>query len=112
MRKSARALKSFLLKNAPLRDAAPLDRAGCRRSGSDYLLLIRFEDAPEHAERIVRTLYHAAPSLVEFPYRGRPGRKEGTQELLLLPLPYVIVYNVQADIIHIVRILHAAQNWP
>lgn len=75
---------------------------------TDYL----FENAPEHAERIVRTLYHAAPSLVEFPYRGRPGRKEGTQELLLLPLPYVIVYNVQADIIHIVRILHAAQNWP
>lgn len=75
---------------------------------TNYLL----ENAPEHAERIVRTLYNAPLSLLEFPYRGRPGRKEGTRDLVLLPLPYVIVYNVAADIIHIVRILHAAQSWP
>ena len=75
---------------------------------TDYLLA----NAPEHAERIVRTLYNTPPLLLEFPHRGRPGRKEGTRELVLLPLPYVIVYNVGADIIHIVRILQAAQNWP
>ena len=71
-----------------------------------------FENAPEHAERIVRTIYNAPPSLLEFPYRGRPGKKEGTRELVLLPLPYVVVYQARADTIHIVRILHAAQNWP
>ncbi len=71
-----------------------------------------FENTPEHAERIVRAIYNAPASLLEFPYRGRPGRKEGTRELVLLPLPYVVVYQVEADTIHIARILHAAQNWP
>lgn len=71
-----------------------------------------FENTPEHAERIVRTVYNAPAALLEFPYRGRPGRKEGTRELLMLPLPYVVVYQVEGDVIHIVRILHAAQNWP
>ena len=71
-----------------------------------------FENTPEHRERIVRTLYNAPASLLEFPHRERPGGKEGTRELVLLPLPYMLVYNVEANITHIVRILHAAQNWP
>ena len=71
-----------------------------------------FENTPEHAERIVRTIYNAPGSLLKFPSRGRSGRKEGTRELVLLPLPYVVVYQVGGDIIHIVRILHSAQNWP
>jgi toxin ParE1/3/4 len=71
-----------------------------------------FENTPEHAERIVRTIYNAPASLREFPSRGRPGRKEGTRELVLLPLPYVVVYQVAGEIIHVVRILHSAQNWP
>jgi plasmid stabilization system protein ParE len=36
---------------------------------TDYL----FANAPEHAERIVRTLYNTPPLLLEFPHRGRPG---------------------------------------
>ena len=71
-----------------------------------------FENAPEHAERIARAIYKAPSSLLEFPYRGRLGRKEGTRELVLSPLPYIIVYQTTDDIIHIVRILHGAQNWP
>src|SRR5881628_3243755 len=47
------------------------------------------ENTPEHAERIVRTIYNAPGSLLKFPSRGRSGRKEGTRELVLLPLPYV-----------------------
>lgn len=73
---------------------------------TNYLL----ENAPCGAH--CGTLYNAPPSLLEFPYRGRPGRKEGTRDLVLLPLPYVIVYNVAADTIHILPILHAAQSWP
>jgi plasmid stabilization system protein ParE len=71
-----------------------------------------FEHAPEHAERIARTIYNAPTSLLTFPFRGRPGRREGTRELVLLPLPYVVVYQVGEEIIHVVRILHAAQDWP
>jgi plasmid stabilization system protein ParE len=50
---------------------------------ADYL----FEHAPERAERLVRGLYDAPARLLTFPNRGRPGKKEGTRELVMSPLP-------------------------
>ncbi|MGO8736740.1 MAG: type II toxin-antitoxin system RelE/ParE family toxin [Terriglobia bacterium] len=51
-------------------------------------------------------------ALLTFPYRGRVGKKEGTRELVLSSLPYVAVYRVSGEAIHIVRILHGAQKRP
>ena len=42
--------------------------------------------------------------------KGRFGRDQGTRELVLAPLPYLIVYAVDVERIHLLRILHAAQN--
>ena len=75
---------------------------------TDYL----FENAPGRAGELVREIYDAASALLKFPHRGRPGRKEGTRELVLSPLPYVVVYQIAAEVIHIARILHGAQKWP
>ena len=71
-----------------------------------------FEHAPERAPHLVREIYNAPAMLVNFPYRGRPGKKEETRELVLSALPYVVVYRIAGDAIHILRILHGAQNWP
>ena len=71
-----------------------------------------FEKTPEHAPRLIRELYTAPSSLMRFPNRGRPGKKEGTRELVLHALPYIIVYRVSGEILHVVRILHGAQDWP
>ena len=60
----------------------------------------------------MRAVYHAPGLLLEFPNRGRPGKKEGTRELVLSPLPYLVVYAVHGDVIFVVRILHRAQQWP
>jgi toxin ParE1/3/4 len=46
------------------------------------------------------------------PYRGRPGREEGTRELLFPPLPYIAVYRVNKDAIEVLRIYHPAQDRP
>lgn len=75
---------------------------------TDYL----FEHAPERAANMVRTVYDAPAALLAFPLRGRPGKKLGTRELVLSPLPYVVVYTVRGDLIYITRILHGAQLWP
>jgi len=75
---------------------------------ADYL----FEETPEHAPELVRALYKAPSVLLAFAYRGRPGKKEGTRELVLSPLPYIVVYEIRREIIRIVRILHGAQRWP
>jgi toxin ParE1/3/4 len=75
---------------------------------SNYL----FEETPTHAPELVRAIYKAPNSLLTFPYRGRPGKKEGTRELVLSPLPYIVVYRITGTVVHIVRILHGAQKWP
>jgi len=75
---------------------------------ADYL----FDRAPQHAPRVVEDIYDAAESLVSLPSRGRPGKKPGTRELVLNRLPYVVVYSINDEVVHIVRILHGAQKWP
>ena len=43
----------------------------------------------------------------------RPTRQEGgTRELVMSPLPYIVVYTVRGDAVYVVRILHGAQQWP
>jgi len=37
---------------------------------------------------------------------------DGTRELLLLPLPFIIVYRVKSDAVEIANIVHGAQRWP
>jgi toxin ParE1/3/4 len=74
---------------------------------TDYL----FQNAPERAGELVRGIYNAPAALLTFPYRGRAGKKEGTRELVLSSLPYIVVYQVTGEVIHIVRILHGAQKW-
>jgi len=71
-----------------------------------------FEQTPERAPGLVQALYKAPYRLLTFPKRGRPGRKTGTRELVLSPLPYLVVYRVTGEVIQIVRILHGAQKWP
>jgi addiction module RelE/StbE family toxin len=75
---------------------------------ADYL----FEKTPEHAARLIREIYNAPAALKSFPNRGRAGKKQGTRELVLSSLPYIIVYQVSSDALHVVRILHGAQEWP
>ena len=75
---------------------------------ADYL----WTQAPDRASELVRAVYGAPSTLLTFPNRGRPGKKEGTRELVLSPLPYIVVYTVRADVVFVVRILHGAQKWP
>ena len=75
---------------------------------ADYLV----EQAPDRAAALVRTIHDAPTALLTFPNRGRLGKKAGTRELVLSPLPYVVVYTVRGEVIYIARILHGAQRWP
>jgi toxin ParE1/3/4 len=75
---------------------------------ADYLT----EHVPERAALLLHALFEAPSTLLSFPHRGRPGRKPDTRELVLSPLPYILVYTVRGDTIFVVRILHGAQQWP
>jgi len=41
----------------------------------------------------------------------KPGRVKGTREIVVRP-NYVIVYRVSGDEAEVLRVLHAAQQWP
>ena len=67
---------------------------------------------PATARRVALTIYEGISSLTQFPYRGRPGRKAKTRELVFPGLPFLAVYRVREEVIEVNRILHGAQNWP
>jgi toxin ParE1/3/4 len=68
------------------------------------------ETSPEAALRIVRTIYRGIQSLGVFPRRGRIGREGDTRELVLTPLPYVVVYRIREEQVQVLRIYHGAQD--
>jgi len=70
------------------------------------------EDNVLAARRIANAIFQSIADLATMPGRGRVGRAEGTRELLLTRLPYIVVYEIIEDSVQILRIRHAAQNWP
>jgi len=64
------------------------------------------------APELVRAIQDAPEALLSFPYRGRPGKKAGTHELVMSRLPWIVVYRITGNTIQILRILHGAQKWP
>jgi toxin ParE1/3/4 len=68
------------------------------------------EHSPSLTESTLSKL--TAQSLKRFSNRGRIGRVAGTRELVVSPLPYIVIYVVDDQIVHIVRVLHGAQDWP
>jgi len=62
------------------------------------------------AAATIRKLYGAVQSFKKFPFSGRIGRKPGTRELVLAPLPYLVVYSVDENAIHILRFLHTCRD--
>jgi len=54
-------------------------------------------------------MIEAGETLAEFPNRGRPGSIPGTRELVVIH-PYVLVYEIRGEAVHILRVWHGAQN--
>ena len=83
-------------------------------AAEDFVRIVQYihRENPEAAERIARSIHEGAGSLKLFPNRGRQGRIEGTRELALPPLPFIVVYRVKANAVEIANIVHGAQKWP
>ena len=69
-------------------------------------------DNPSAAQRVAKTIYAAVAQLRRFPYLGRLGSVENTRELVFPPWPYIAVYEIVEDQVHVLRIRHSSQNWP
>jgi toxin ParE1/3/4 len=69
-------------------------------------------DNPDAAVETVLEIIRRVEILAQHPGMGRPGRVEGTRELVLGGLPYVVPYIHEGDTIVILRVLHGAMKWP
>lgn len=69
------------------------------------------EDDPDAAQALKDEIEHKVSRLREFPQRHRLGRVAGTRELVVRP-NYLVIYAENPDTVTILRVLHAAQQWP
>ena len=56
--------------------------------------------------------WSAVERLATLPRIGRPGRVQGTRELVVAGTPYIVPYRLKADEVQILRVYHAARRWP
>jgi toxin ParE1/3/4 len=62
------------------------------------------------AGKLIDRILTAIEVLGRFPEMGRPGRVDGTRELVVAP--FIVAYRVTRTEVQILSILHAARKWP
>jgi len=81
-----------------------------RSAAIDYIA----QDSPAAALRQLDEIERQTDMLLRFPELGRPGRIDGTRELVLSGTPFIVVYRSrpQSSRIEILHFLHGAQQRP
>ena len=69
-------------------------------------------DSPRAAASVDDRIRACVDNLKRFPEMGRPGRIEGTRELVISRTPYIAAYRIAGDTVRVLRLLHGAQQWP
>jgi plasmid stabilization system protein ParE len=69
-------------------------------------------DSPDAARRQSNLVLAAVAGLADFPNIGRPGRVEGTRELVVARTPFIVAYKVRETDVAVIRVVHGAQLWP
>ncbi|PLX47533.1 MAG: type II toxin-antitoxin system mRNA interferase toxin, RelE/StbE family [Desulfobulbaceae bacterium] len=69
-------------------------------------------DNPIAANKVARKIWENSQMLALQPGLGRPGRVDGTRELIIANLPFILPYTRQNDTIYILRVIHTSMIWP
>lgn len=80
---------------------------------ADLMAIVDYisDDNPDAALALMEEIQGKVAQLPAHPKRCRPGRVEGTRELVVRP-NYIVVYTETAEMVTVLRVLHAAQMWP
>lgn len=81
------------------------------RSGLQHIVDFVSERNPDAAGRLQDVIEHAVGLLPLNPYLYRADRVPGTREMVVLP-NYIVVYQVAAESIRVLLVLHASQQYP
>jgi toxin ParE1/3/4 len=77
-------------------------------SAYDYIA----QDNPSAAARIIERIEKGAEAVGRHPEMGRPGRVDGTRELIIPGTPFIIPYRVKANRVELLAVIHSARLWP
>jgi toxin ParE1/3/4 len=73
-------------------------------------------DSPQNARLVRERIQAALLHLTQQPHLGRPGRKEGTRELVIPRTGYIAAYRVVDTAggpeVQVAAIIPGAQRWP
>jgi len=69
------------------------------------------DDNPDAAIALMDEIQGKVEQLPSHPKRCRPGRVNGTRELVVRP-NYIVIYAETPAVVTVLRVLHAAQMWP
>lgn len=78
-----------------------------RRAIYDYIEA----DNPLAALNLDELLSEKVRNLIDHPGLGRIGRVTGTRELVVHK-NYILIYDTTIDSVRVLRVLHAAMQWP
>jgi toxin ParE1/3/4 len=67
------------------------------------------QDSPDAGMRVAALIVEG---LERFPLSGRPGRIEGSRELVIPGLPYILPYRIVDDEVQIASVVHTSRQWP
>lgn len=67
---------------------------------------------PQAARQVVNMIRKAVETLPPNPAIGRPGRVDGTRELVVGRYPFVVAYAIAEDEIQVLAVVHTSRLWP
>jgi toxin ParE1/3/4 len=67
---------------------------------------------PFAALSMIRTIRAAPTQLLHHPASGRPGRIDGTRELVVPETSYILPYRVHDGSVQIIAVIHTSRQWP
>lgn len=67
---------------------------------------------PGTSHEVGKTIEQAISRLLQHPELGQVGGVEGTRELVVPNLPFIVAYRVSGSHVDVLAILHAARRWP
>jgi len=83
-------------------------------AADDLVRIVEYirKDNPAAARRVAQTIYQSIARLERLPHVGRIGLAPNTRELVFAPWPYIAVDEIAGDVVQVLRVRHAAQDWP
>ena len=80
---------------------------------ADLLAIVEYiaDDNPDAAQELKDEIETKVSELAKFPQMYKSGRVTGTREMVVRS-NFIVVYAEEAKTVSVLRVLHAAQQWP